>query len=149
MGIEVGAKGTNGNLGEGSRAQNQPPALSLHHTSECVPTIRLNIQIGKLRSKCACILNHLSLVSNSLQPYGLYPTRLLCPWDSPGKNTGTGCHFLLQGIFPTQGLNQHLLWLMHCKKILYLPLSHRGIPEGQDQKAKLGQSQAKGGWGRR
>ena len=31
--------------------------------------------------------------------------RLLCPWDSPGKNTGVGCHALLQGIFLTQGLN--------------------------------------------
>ena len=30
-------------------------------------------------------------------------TRLLCPWDFPGKNTAVGCHFLLQGIFPTQG----------------------------------------------
>ena len=37
-------------------------------------------------------------------PYGPQPARLLCPWDSPGKNTGIGCHFLLQGIFPTQGL---------------------------------------------
>ena len=43
---------------------------------------------------------------NSLQPHGLQPTRFLCPWDSPGKNTGVGCHFLLQGIFPTQGSNQ-------------------------------------------
>ena len=34
--------------------------------------------------------------------------RLLCPWDSPGKNTGMGCHFLLQGIFLTQGSNPHL-----------------------------------------
>ena len=34
---------------------------------------------------------------------------LLCPWDSPGKNTGVGCHALLQGIFPTQGLNLHSL----------------------------------------
>ena len=34
--------------------------------------------------------------------------RLLCPWDSPGKNTGVGCHALLQGIFPTQGSNPHL-----------------------------------------
>ena len=41
----------------------------------------------------------------TLQPHGLQPTRLLLPWDSPGKNTGVGCHFLLQGIFPTQGLN--------------------------------------------
>ena len=34
---------------------------------------------------------------------------MLCPWDSPGKNTGVGCHFLLQGIFPTQELNLGLL----------------------------------------
>ena len=40
----------------------------------------------------------------------------LCPWDSPGKNTGVGCHSLLQGIFLTQGLNPHLL---HCQWILY------------------------------
>ena len=37
-----------------------------------------------------------SVVSDSLRPYGLQPARLLCPWDSPGKNTGVGCHFLLQ-----------------------------------------------------
>ena len=42
--------------------------------------------------------------------------QVLCPWDSPGKNTGVGCHFLLQGIFPTQGLNPGLL---HCRQILY------------------------------
>ena len=41
-------------------------------------------------------------------PHGLYPTRLLCPWDSPGKNIGVGCHSLLHGIFPTQGLNPSL-----------------------------------------
>ena len=35
----------------------------------------------------------------------------LCPWDSSGKNTGMGCHFLLQGIFLTQELNPHLLSL--------------------------------------
>ena len=39
-----------------------------------------------------------------------------CSWDFPVKNTGVGCHFLLQGIFPTQGLNSHLL---HCRRILY------------------------------
>ena len=33
------------------------------------------------------------------------PARLLCPWNFPGKNTGVECHFLLQGVFPTQGLN--------------------------------------------
>ena len=42
--------------------------------------------------------------------------RLLCPWDSPGKYTGVGCHFLLQGIFLAQGSNLHPL---HCSRILY------------------------------
>ena len=45
----------------------------------------------------------------TLWPDGLQPTRLLCPWDFPGKDTGMGCHFLLQGIFPIQGLNPRLL----------------------------------------
>ena len=42
-----------------------------------------------------------SVMSDSFRPHGL--TRLLCPWNSPGKNTGIGCHALLQGTFPTQG----------------------------------------------
>ena len=42
---------------------------------------------------------------DSLRPHGLQSTRILCPWDFPGKNTGVGCHFLLQEIFLTQGLN--------------------------------------------
>ena len=45
-----------------------------------------------------------------------------CPWDFPGKNTRMGCHFLLQGIFPTQGSN---LRLLHGRWILYR-LSHQG-----------------------
>ena len=47
-------------------------------------------------------------MSNSLQPHGLQPTRLLCPWDSPGKSAGVGCHSLPQRAFPTQGLNPGL-----------------------------------------
>ena len=43
----------------------------------------------------------------------LWTARLLCPWDSPGTNTGVRCHFLLQGIFPTQGSNPCLLCLLH------------------------------------
>ena len=66
-----------------------------------------------------------SVVSDSLQPHGLWPTRLLCPWGFPGKNTGVGSHSLLQKIFPTQGLN---LGLLHCKRILY-QLSHKGSPK--------------------
>ena len=40
------------------------------------------------------------VVSNSLQLYGLWFARLLCPWDLPGKNIGVGCYFILQGTFP-------------------------------------------------
>ena len=47
---------------------------------------------------CVCVCMCLTL-----QPSGLWPTRLLCPWDSPDKNIGAGCYALLQGIFPTQG----------------------------------------------
>ena len=50
--------------------------------------------------------------------------RLLCPWNSPGKNTRVGCHSHLQGIFTIQGLN---LGLLHCKWIVYC-LSHHGSP---------------------
>ena len=56
-----------------------------------------------------------------LRPYKLQP-RLLCPWDSPGKNTGVGSHFFLQGIFPTQGSNPGLLY---CRQTLYW-LSYAG-----------------------
>ena len=59
--------------------------------------------------------------------YGLYPARLLCPWDSPGKNTGVGCHALLQGIFLTQGSNPHLLCLL-CWQVGSLPLAPPGKP---------------------
>ena len=57
----------------------------------------------------------------TLQPHGLYPTWFLCPWDFPGKNTGVGCHSLLQEIFLTQGLNSGL---PHCRQTLY-HLSHQ------------------------
>ena len=48
-------------------------------------------------------------VSLLLQPHELQPARLPCPWDFQGKNTGVSSHFLLQGIFLTQGLNPHLM----------------------------------------
>ena len=60
----------------------------------------------------------------SLWSYGRSPARLLCPWNSPGKNTGVGSHSLLQGIFPTQGSNPGLL---HYRQILY-HLSCQGSP---------------------
>ena len=51
----------------------------------------------------------------------MQPTRLLCPCNSPGKNTGVGCHCLLQGLFPSQGQNTVL---RQCRQTLY-PLSHQ------------------------
>ena len=49
----------------------------------------------------AHVLRH-SVLSGSLRPPGLWPARLLCPWDSPGKGAGVGCHALLQGAFLTR-----------------------------------------------
>ena len=66
---------------------------------------------------CACSVA--SVMSNTLQPHGLQPTRLLCPWDFPSKNTGVGCHALLQEILPTQGKNLCLPHLLHFRQILY------------------------------
>ena len=74
-------------------------------------------------NKCGCA-KFTSVVSDSLRPHGLQPTRLLCPWDSPGKNTRVGCHAHLQGIFLTQGLNRCLL---HCQ-VGSLPLAPPGKP---------------------
>ena len=54
-----------------------------------------------------------SVVSNSLWPRQLQPTSLFCPWDFPGKNTGAGYHFPLQGIFLTQTSNPCLLYRWH------------------------------------
>ena len=50
----------------------------------------------------------------TLRAHGLEPARLLCPEDSPGKDTGVGCQTLLQGIIPTQGWR---LWLLHCRRV--------------------------------
>ena len=62
-----------------------------------------------------------------LRHHGLQPTRLLCPCDFPGKNPGVGCHFLLGGIFLTQGSNSSLLhWQMDS-----LPPSHKWSPVGK------------------
>ena len=52
-------------------------------------------------------------MSNSWRAYGPQPARLLCLWDSSGKNTGVGCHTFLLGIFPTQGSNLHLFKSLH------------------------------------
>ena len=67
----------------------------------------------------ACVLaKSPQLCLTLLRPHGA-PTRLLWPWDCPGKNTALGCHTLLQGIFLTQGSNLSLLKLLHYRWILY------------------------------
>ena len=57
-------------------------------------------------------------MSDSLELGGPYPTGLLCPWDSPGKNTWVGCHFL-QGTILTQGLNPHPYVSCIGRQVLY------------------------------
>ena len=64
------------------------------------------LMIIVLYSAVLCLVA--SVMCDSLWPYGLYPTRFVCPWDSPGKNTGMGCYTRLHRIFSTQGSNLRL-----------------------------------------
>ena len=75
-----------------------------------------------MNSELLCVSH--SVMSYPLQPLELKPIRLQCPRNSLGKNTAVGSHFLLQGIFPSEGLN---LGLLHCRGILYC-LSHQVRP---------------------
>ena len=77
---------------------------------------------GCLYTYMWCAVLSCSVMSNSATPRTV--ARLLCPWNSPGQNTGVSSLSLLQGIFQTQGLNPGLL---HCRWILYC-LSHQGSP---------------------
>ena len=77
--------------------------------------------LAHIADRSAC-----SVVSDSLWSHGMKPTRLLCPWNLPGKNIGVGCHFLLQGIFPIQRLNLQPLHLLHWQAYS-LPLWHTDI----------------------
>ena len=71
-----------------------------------------------------CTLSHFSRIQLFVTLWTVALPRLLCPWASPGKNTGVGCHFLLQGLFPTQGSNPCLLHLLHWQ-VSSLPLAPR------------------------
>lgn len=62
-----------------------------------------------------------------LRPHGQHPARILCLLDLPDKNTRVGGHFLLQGIFPTQGSNSRLL----CWQADSSPLSRQGSRSAQ------------------
>ena len=69
----------------------------------------------------------LSVMSSSLPPMDCSPPGSSYLWDVPGKNTGVGCYFLLQGIFLTQGSNPHFLHLLHWQ-VSPLPLTSPGKP---------------------
>ena len=81
------------------------------------PTTQLNSDTIYLELALCCLVAKSCLTF--WQPQGLYPARLLCPWDFPSKTTRVGCYFLLQGIFPTQGSNSCLLHLLHYRQFLY------------------------------
>ena len=102
----------------------------LQHTSDCCAVMlarpHTHTHTGLSATKGTCVLSH-SILSDSLRTSGLQPIRLLCPWDFPGRHTRVGCHFLLQGIFPTQGSNPCLLHLLHWQ-VGFLPLSYLGSP---------------------
>ena len=95
---------------------------------EWVQEIAGHLQLVGMARGCGfyfwCDISH-SVLFNSLQRHGLQPARFLCPWSSPGKNTGVGFHFLLQGIFLTQGSNSGLL---QGRQIAY-HLCHQGSDE--------------------
>ena len=96
-------------------AQSKILKQSFQEGKLCVPSFPFISLLGKfIPCLCACMLKSLQLCLtlcelSHTESYELQPARLLWPWDSPGKNTGVGCHALLQGIFLTQGLNPHLL----------------------------------------
>ena len=69
-----------------------------------------------------------SVMSESLQPHGLQPTRFICPWNFPDKEYWSGFPFPTQRMFLTQGSNSHLLHFLHWQ-VSSLPLCHLGSPE--------------------
>ena len=82
------------------------------------PASRLKSQESAAETQC--------MTGRDLGPL-LQCTRLVCPLDFPGNHMGVDCHFLLQGIFLSQGLNWSLLWLLHWR-VDSLPPSHHGSP---------------------
>ena len=117
-------------------SKSQKPSMCLFSSldSECLRCMNIScvfvcVHVCLYVCVFACVLSSTSIqqvksesagCSVIFRPHGPQPTRPLCPWDSPGKNTGVGSHVLLQGIFPTRALNPGPL---HC--ILYR-LSHQG-----------------------
>ena len=89
------------------------------------------LQAGSFLSHQCCVLSHFSHVQPFAIPWIAGSPRLLCPWNFRGKNTGVGCHALLQRIFLTQGSDPCLLCFLHWQ-VASLPLA----PPGQAQATK-------------
>ena len=102
-----------------------PSYLSSDSWGSWISTINLHLGKNTDLAYVTEVCVSCPVVSDSLGSHGLQHIKLVCLWDFPGKNTGVGCHFLLQGIFPTQGSNPGLL---HCRQILYC-LCHQGSLE--------------------
>ena len=83
------------------------------HTHIMKLTTHFYVQSKTRNCVLLCMQAQLLQSCLTLQPYRLQPTRLFSPWGFPGKPTGVGYDFLLQGIFPTRGWNWHLLHLLH------------------------------------
>ena len=96
------------------------------HISVCWKNSNYNLKANKTTFQSE--VKSLSCVRLFATPWTV-AHRLLGPWDSPDKNTGAGCHFLLQGIFPTQGSN---LGLLHCRQTLY-HLTYQGSPLSKNE----------------
>ena len=103
----------------------QPPSWfvrpqSIHRAHDVAPPVPSTLSRGFLKFWMMVVLvvfNHSAVSDSFASPW---TARFLCLWEFPGKNTGVGCHILLQGFFPTQGSNPHLLhW-----QVGSLPLSH-------------------------
>ena len=87
-------------------------------TSDCSESETVGVKVKMLAAQsCLTLCN----------PMDYSPPAFSVPWESPGKNIGVGCRFLLQGIFPTQGSNPCLLCLLHWQEGS-LPLTPPGKP---------------------
>ena len=99
----------------------QPPFHACPNLCTCTSQTELGFKTIAGNTDPFCVLSCFSRVWLSATPW------TLGPWDSPGENTGAGCHALLQGIFPTQGSNPRLLCLLHWQ-VGSLPPAPPGMP---------------------
>ena len=92
------------------------PGLPVHHQLPEFTQIQVEVFVFSRVGLC--------------HPYRLQPSRILCPWDSPGKNTAVGCHFSSPGGLPDPGIDPSLLQLL-LWQVDSLQLSHLGSPKEQ------------------